>query len=119
MFGLSQTEKDFIRSSCSQDIRSDGRYFSRSAPPLFDPYLDRKPIDFRSVTIESDIFPHCNGSSRVSIRNAIDVICGVKVPFYSYSILIMSHHSLVLYLTWNHQIMSQLQLIYHHHAHQN
>lgn len=33
----------------------------------------------RQVVVESDIFPHCAGSSRVTVGGAVDVICGVKV----------------------------------------
>jgi hypothetical protein len=35
--------------------------------------------DFRSIVIENSIFPHVNGSSRVRIPGAVDVLCSVKV----------------------------------------
>jgi exosome complex RNA-binding protein Rrp42 (RNase PH superfamily) len=50
---------------------------------LFSHFIFRNPLDFRLSQIENDIFPHCNGSSRVSIRNSIDVICGVKLVVVS------------------------------------
>jgi exosome complex RNA-binding protein Rrp42 (RNase PH superfamily) len=34
--------------------------------------------DFRSITVDSNIFPQVNGSSRVRIGDSVDVICSVK-----------------------------------------
>mmetsp|Transcript_24398 Transcript_24398/g.35840 ORF Transcript_24398/g.35840 Transcript_24398/m.35840 type:complete len:302 (+) Transcript_24398:220-1125(+) len=63
MADISEAEKLFVKHSCSLGVRNDGR----------------NTTDFRSIAVETDIFPHCNGSSRVSIGNSIDVVCGVKV----------------------------------------
>lgn len=67
MQDISLSEKQFIRQSFIHNIRSDGR----------------GGFDFRPVTIENDIFPHCNGSSRVTINNSIDVLCSIKLSVSS------------------------------------
>lgn len=63
MRSLSDSEVEYIVRSCAMGMRSDGRGV----------------VDYRHVLVESDIFPHCAGSSRVTIGSAVDVICGVKV----------------------------------------
>mmetsp|Transcript_11457 Transcript_11457/g.18687 ORF Transcript_11457/g.18687 Transcript_11457/m.18687 type:complete len:306 (-) Transcript_11457:94-1011(-) len=60
---LSDSEVEYIVRSCSLGMRNDGRSL----------------LDYRNILVESDIFPHCAGSSRVTIGSAADVICGVKV----------------------------------------
>jgi exosome complex RNA-binding protein Rrp42 (RNase PH superfamily) len=35
--------------------------------------------DFRTISIENEIFPHLNGSSRVNVSNVFNVVCTVKV----------------------------------------
>ena len=60
---ISDAEVEYIVRGCSLGVRSDGR----------------GALDYRHVLVESDIFPHCAGSSRVTIGNAVDVVCGVKV----------------------------------------
>lgn len=60
---LSDSEVEYIVRSCSLGMRNDGRNL----------------LDFRNILVESDIFPHCAGSSRVTIGSAVDVVCGVKV----------------------------------------
>jgi exosome complex RNA-binding protein Rrp42 (RNase PH superfamily) len=83
---ISGTEKDFIRHSCSHNIRYDGRSLTTIVTLLIILLLSlyiRNSLDFRLSQIENDIFPHCNGSSRVSIRNSIDVVCGVKLVVVS------------------------------------
>ena len=62
---ISDDEVEYIRRSCALGMRNDGR-------GLF---------DYRNMLVESDIFPHCAGSSRVTIGSAVDVICGVKVCY--------------------------------------
>lgn len=64
---ISDSEVEYIVRSCGLGMRSDGR----------------GPFDFRNILVESDIFPHCAGSSRVTIGSAVDVICGVKVCLIS------------------------------------
>lgn len=83
---ISQTEKDFIRHSCQNNIRYDGRFnslffyfFSFALYFYFCCFFFRTSLDFRLINIENDIFPHCNGSCRVSIRGGIDILCGIKV----------------------------------------
>lgn len=60
---LSDSEVEYIVRSCSLGVRNDGRSL----------------LDYRNILVESDLFPHCAGSSRVTIGSAVDVICGVKV----------------------------------------
>lgn len=67
MKSISDSEIDYIVRSCTLGMRNDGR----------------GPIDYRNIQVESDIFPHCAGSSRVTIGSAVDVICGVKVISYA------------------------------------
>jgi exosome complex RNA-binding protein Rrp42 (RNase PH superfamily) len=63
MKAISEAERKYIRQSCNNGIRNDGR----------------GPLDLRSLSAECDMLPNCNGSSRVSLGNTIDVVCGVKV----------------------------------------
>ena len=39
--------------------------------------------DFRAITIQNNIFPHVNGSSRIKIDSDVDIICSVKVQSVS------------------------------------
>lgn len=41
------------------------------------------PDDYRSITIENNVFPHVDGSSRVKVAESIDILCSVKVLFTS------------------------------------
>lgn len=59
---ISKSEREYIRGGCESDIRVDGR----------------KQLDFRAIFVENNIFPHLNGSSRVKIADAVEVVCGVK-----------------------------------------
>ena len=63
MKSLSQGEKKYIIDGIKNGIRYDGR----------------KLNDFRPITIENDIFPHLNGSSRIKIADDTDIVCSVKV----------------------------------------
>jgi exosome complex RNA-binding protein Rrp42 (RNase PH superfamily) len=61
---ISSGEKDYIKSGCEVGgIRLDGR----------------GPSNFRSISLENNILPHVNGSSRVKISDFTDVICSIKV----------------------------------------
>jgi exosome complex RNA-binding protein Rrp42 (RNase PH superfamily) len=80
---ISSAEKDYITEGCSEGIRLDGRGL----------------YDFRVMSVEGDIFPHCNGSCRISIGNSVDILCSIKVfcilyyiCFYSHLICIYSMH---------------------------
>ena len=60
---LSIGEKKYIIEGIDDSIRCDGRGLN----------------DYRSISIENDIFPHLNGSSRIKIADETDVICSIKV----------------------------------------
>lgn len=62
MPGISKDEKAYITLGCEQNIRSDGRSCE----------------DFRTITVDSNIFPQVNGSARVRIGDSVDVICSIK-----------------------------------------
>ena len=98
---ISPGEKQFIREGCKQDIRYDGRglfllsYTSRPHNLHIILCLNARIIvlfffhnffeacyDFRGMSIENNIYPHTNGSSRVRIADVVDVICSVKVENY-------------------------------------
>lgn len=90
---ISAAEKEFIRKGCDVNVRFDGRgnmvefldlqasfqiVFSNS------PYYCSDSIgykDFRHISIENNILPHVNGSSRLRIAESIDILCSVKVRF--------------------------------------
>mmetsp|Transcript_14095 Transcript_14095/g.24826 ORF Transcript_14095/g.24826 Transcript_14095/m.24826 type:complete len:304 (-) Transcript_14095:65-976(-) len=59
----SQAEQSYIQAGCALGIRYDGRGMD----------------DFRAITIQNNIFPHVNGSSRVKIDSDVDIICSVKL----------------------------------------
>jgi exosome complex RNA-binding protein Rrp42 (RNase PH superfamily) len=60
---VSDAEIAFVSSGCQAKLRYDGR----------------GPSDCRSISLENNIFPHLNGSSRVKISDSIDVICSLKL----------------------------------------
>eukprot|EP01041_Mallomonas_annulata_P009661 gene9661-20089_t len=60
---ISKAEVDYVIQGCDCNIRGDGR----------------ASADFRNISVETDILPHVNGSSRVTIGNSTDIICSVKV----------------------------------------
>ena len=60
---ISEAEKEYIVGGCSDGIRSDGRGVN----------------DFRVWSFENNVFPHVNGSSRVKIGDAIDIMCSIKL----------------------------------------
>lgn len=60
---LSIGEKKYIIEGINDGIRYDGRGLN----------------DYRSISIENDIFPHLNGSSRIKIADETDIVCSVKV----------------------------------------
>lgn len=60
---ISIAEKEYIIAGCASNIRGDGRGCQ----------------DLRSISIESDILPHVNGSSRITIGAVIDIICSIKL----------------------------------------
>jgi len=60
---VSDAEIAYVSSGCQSKVRYDGRGLS----------------DSRSISVENNIFPHLNGSSRVKISDSIDVICSVKL----------------------------------------
>lgn len=68
---ISQGEKIYIIAGCDDDIRCDGRGC----------------IDFRSLSIENNIFPHVNGSSRVKISDCMDIICSIKMEIVDNNVL--------------------------------
>ena len=37
------------------------------------------PKDFRDMSVEYNILPHVNGSSRLTIADTINILCSVKV----------------------------------------
>jgi len=41
--------------------------------------LSLGPSDYRTISLENSILPQVNGSSRVKISNAFDIICSIKV----------------------------------------
>ncbi len=60
---ISLAEIDYICDGSNCGIRTDGR----------------SHLDFRTVSVECDVFPHVNGSSRLKIGDTSDVLCTVKV----------------------------------------
>lgn len=60
---ISNSEKKFIIQGCNADVRTDGR----------------SNRDFRNIYVENYVLVHVNGSSRVKIGDAIDIMCSVKV----------------------------------------
>ena len=67
---ISEGECLFVRQGCETGIREDGRGIR----------------DHRLVTVETEILPHLNGSSRVRIANLIDVLCSIKAEVMELSI---------------------------------
>ena len=59
---ISESEKQYIVTGISHNIRYDGR----------------GAFDFRSISIEDQILPHLNGSSRVLIGSTTDITCSLK-----------------------------------------
>jgi exosome complex RNA-binding protein Rrp42 (RNase PH superfamily) len=59
----SQSELEYIEQGVEQNIRGDGR----------------KRHEFRAATVETSVLPQCNGSCRVTLGFAVDLICSVKV----------------------------------------
>ena len=60
---VSKAERDYIQGGVEQGIRADGRGH----------------LDFRLISIETDILPQCNGSCRLTIGFSVDIICSIKV----------------------------------------
>ena len=60
---VSAGEREYVRQGCECGIRADGR----AAP------------DHRAVTVETGLLPHLNGSARVQIGGATDVLCSIKL----------------------------------------
>lgn len=46
---------------------------------LFQSHVYLGNEDFRTIVVDSNIFPQVNGSSRVRIGDSIDVLCSIKV----------------------------------------
>ena len=59
---VSATEASFVVAGCNDGIRNDGRDIT----------------DFRCLQIENNIFPHCNGSSRLKLCDSTDILCSIK-----------------------------------------
>ena len=59
---VSKAEIEYIVSGVEDGVRGDGR----------------GALDFRSISVEDQILPHVNGSSKVSIGNDTEMICSVK-----------------------------------------
>lgn len=59
----SKSELEYIEQGVEQNIRGDGR----------------KRHEFRAVTVETAVLPQCNGSCRVTVGFAVDLICSVKL----------------------------------------
>ena len=71
----SKSELEYIKQGVEQNIRGDGR----------------KRHEFRTVTVETAVLPQCNGSCRVTLGFAVDLICSVKVcPQLNYVWLYLS-----------------------------
>jgi len=60
---ISNAEISYVKNGFECNVRCDGRGLT----------------DFRSITIESDIFPHLNGSCRLKLGSVTDILCSVKV----------------------------------------
>ncbi len=78
---LSDGEKDFIRQGCSMGIRLDGRGGCTTNQQCLHHFhfLFLGPKDHRTILIEPTIYPHVDGSCRVKIGDAFDVIVTAKV----------------------------------------
>lgn len=59
---ISEAEKFYLTQGCEAGIREDGR----------------GSMIHRSISVESNILPHLNGSARVQIANVIDILCTIK-----------------------------------------
>lgn len=60
---VSGAEKDYITLGVLENVRGDGRLNT----------------NLRAISIEDQVLPHLHGSSKVSIGNATDVMCSVKL----------------------------------------
>lgn len=81
----SKAEKQYIEEGCALGIRCDGRgkswiyNFTISVFPTIPFLLVADPEALRTISIENNIFPHVNGSSRLRVDGAVDIICSLKV----------------------------------------
>lgn len=73
LVNISQAERDYITSGCNEGLRFDGR----------------GSTDFRTWSIENNVFPHVNGSARVKISDSTDILCSVKFEIQQPDLL---HH---------------------------
>jgi len=85
----SQAEQSYIQAGCALGIRYDGRGISKvyvlmklTAFSRYTRFIPTGMDDFRAITIQNNIFPHVNGSSRVKIDSDVDIICSVKVHIH-------------------------------------
>jgi len=69
---ISAAEAEYTRAGCVSGVRRDGRGVG----------------DFRTMSIENSILPHVNGSSRIKIAEAIDILCSVKLEVVEPSLLL-------------------------------
>ena len=59
---ISATEREFVQQGAALNCRNDGR----------------SALDVRNVSVEDLVFPHLNGSSKVSVGYGTDIICSIK-----------------------------------------
>lgn len=59
----SQSEREYIEGSVRDNVRLDGR----------------KNLEYRSISVENNVFPHVNGSSRVRVGGGMDILCTIKL----------------------------------------
>jgi exosome complex RNA-binding protein Rrp42 (RNase PH superfamily) len=89
---ISSSEHAYIRNGCEHGIRSDGRgekdwNYDFSLQIL---NFCTGHDEFRSITIENDIFPHTNASVRLKVHNGVEIICSINVPLLSVPIMIIN-----------------------------
>ena len=88
---ISSAEKEFTRKGCDANIRFDGRGkvtvdvspLSIHGRPCSKDLYRLLPFtgsnDFRHISVENNVLPHVNGSSRLRVGDSIDILCSVKV----------------------------------------
>ena len=65
---ISASEKEFVQQGVALNCRNDGR----------------STLDVRNISVEDLIFPHLNGSSKVSVGYGTDIICSIKFEVCEY-----------------------------------
>jgi exosome complex RNA-binding protein Rrp42 (RNase PH superfamily) len=82
----SKAEQEYILLGCKDGIRNDGR--GRNIKKIDctvqnkNNFLFSGFCDFREISLENNIFPHTNGSSRIIISDSVHIVCSIKVRVF-------------------------------------